>query len=290
MDVEYYHVIISNQRTKVLMTMQLGHAEWLIDTGERLETVDGKDIEIWEFRYNHDDSVLSTWAQHFRNQYCLDEEIDYLRKGYGYSRSEYLNAIKFPDPKQTPGPSIRSGDFGEILVADYLEFVLGYWVPRTRYSDKTIRNESTKGCDIIGFHMARDDGSSPEDCMRIFESKVQATGNKAKPKLQEAIDGSGKDTIRKAESLNAIKQRLYRNGKTSDADKIERFQNEVDHPYKITYGAAALFDTKLFDRSLVSSANSSSHPHSDNLALIVINGDQLMPLIHELYERAANEA
>ena len=73
------------------------HINWLIDTGERLTTVDGKTVEVWEFCHEEDDDVLSAWAKHFRNHYCLDSEIDLYRKGYNYSPSEYLINIKFPD-------------------------------------------------------------------------------------------------------------------------------------------------------------------------------------------------
>ena len=48
--------------------------------------------------------------------------------------------------------------------------------------------------------------------------------------------------------------------------------------------------TPLFDNGLASSTDASSHPHSGNLALIVIKGDQMMDLVHELYRRAADEA
>ena len=117
------------------------HVKWLTDTTVRLTTVDGKTIEVWELCHYTDENILSSWAKHFRNNYCLDCQIDELRNGTRNSRSEYLINIKFPDVTTPPGPSIRSGDFGEILVADYLEFILGYWVPRTRYIDKSIRNE-----------------------------------------------------------------------------------------------------------------------------------------------------
>lgn len=266
------------------------HARWLVDTRERLETADGKLVEIWDFCHENDDAVLSAWARHFRNHYCFDSEIDYLRRGYKYSRGEYLNSIKFPDQRNAPGPSIRAGDFGEVLVADFLEYLLGYWVPRTRYGEKTVRNESTKGSDIIGFHIISDDKASSEDRLAIFEAKAQFSGRKAKARLQDAVDDSAKDMARKAESLNAIKQRLYSRNELDDAKKIERFQNEVDHPYKEVYGAVALFENPLFDDQLASVTNTSSHPHSGDLALVVIKGDQMMPLVHELYRRAADEA
>ena len=69
------------------------HTKWLIDTGERLKTADGKEVEVWEFQHQGDDDVLSAWAKHFRNHYCLDTEIDFLRGKR--SRQDYLTSIKF---------------------------------------------------------------------------------------------------------------------------------------------------------------------------------------------------
>ncbi|KKA43913.1 Hachiman antiphage defense system protein HamA [Salinivibrio sp. KP-1] len=266
------------------------HTKWLVDTGDRLKTADGKEVEVWEFRHQNDRKMLSAWATHFRNHYCFDNEIDYWRKGYKYTRSEYLDQIKFPDPKAAPGPSIRAGDFSEVLVADFLEYLKGYWVPRTRYGDKTVRNESTKGSDIIGFHIVKDGKFSSDDKLAIYEAKAQFSGKKPSARLQDAVNDSAKDITRKAESLNAIKQRLYNRSELDEASKIERFQNEVDHPYKEVYGAVALFDNPLFDGNLTSSTNATSHPYSANLALVVIKGDQMMALVHELYRRAADEA
>ena len=68
--------------------------KWLVDTGERIMTADGKDVEVWEFRHAKDEAVLAAWAKHFRNHYCLDTEIDFLRGKR--TRSDYLTNIKFP--------------------------------------------------------------------------------------------------------------------------------------------------------------------------------------------------
>ena len=266
------------------------HLKWLKKTSQVFKTADGKKIEVWEFRHKNSDAVLSAWAKHFRNHYCLDSEIDFYRKGYNYSRAEYLTKIKFPDPSHGLGPSIRSGDFGEILVADYLQYLLGYWVPRTRYADKTIRNESAKGCDIIGFEIVGDGKTSMKDTLAIFEAKAQFSGRTAKPRLQDAIDGSVKDHVRKGESLNAIKQRLFQEKGAIEAKKIERFQNPEDRPYKEVFGAVALFSTRVFDPQKISQANTSNHPQGSRLALLVIRGDDMMDLVHELYRRAAHEA
>lgn len=99
------------------------HIQWLVDTGERLTTVDGKVIEVWEFRHLADEATLSAWAKHFRNHYCLDSKIDALCPPR--TRRQYLEEIKFPSRNSALGPSVRAGDFGEILIADYLQWQLG---------------------------------------------------------------------------------------------------------------------------------------------------------------------
>lgn len=266
------------------------HMQWLVDTGQNLTTTDDKVISVFEFQHQEDEAILATWAKHFRNHYCLDSEIDSLREGTSYSRSEYLLNLKFPTQTDAPGPSIRAGDFAEILVADYLEYQAGYWVPRTRYGNKTVRNESVKGCDTIGFKIAQDGIFSPTDRLVIYETKAQFSGETAKPRLRDAIDDSGKDITRKAESLNAIKQRLKDQNKISEAKKVQRFQNKEDNPYMESFGAVAFFDNNVFDTETITSTSSSEHPQASSLTLIVIKGEQMMPLVHKIYNKAANEA
>ena len=266
------------------------HIDWFQDTGKRLTTSDGKTIEIWEFQQKNDPTILSAWAKHFRNHYCLDSEIDDLRSGTGYTRAEYLCELKFPDERVKPGPSIRSGDFGEILVADYLEYLLEYWVPRLRYGDKAIRNESTKGCDIIGIKEVSIGKESKDDTLAIFEVKAQLAGRKATPRLQDAVDGSTNDKTRRGESLNAIKQRLYEKNERKHARRIERFQNPADKPYKELYGAAAIFSEQVYDENVIASTKTANHSNPRALRLIVIYGKDLMQLVHDLYRRAADES
>jgi len=272
------------------MNFKPDHIQWLVDTKERLQTVDGKMVEVWELRHQPDDQILSAWAKHFRQHYCLDQQIDALRQGTPYSRSEYLLKIKFPDDTKAPGPSIRSGDFAEVLIADFLEFILGFWVPRTRYIGKTVRNESTKGCDIIGFRFAQNGSVSPNDTLCIFEAKAQFSGRGPKRRLQDAIDDSEKDQRRKAESLNAMKQRFLDVQNTVDADRIERFQDPEDNPYQELSGAAAMFSTNLFNSIMIQETSTTNHSNNKQLKLIVVSGDNMMDLVNELYRRAAHEA
>jgi hypothetical protein len=272
------------------MFMTSEHMRWLIDTGEVLTTADGKSVSIYEFSCNHEDEIMSAWVIHFRNHYCLDSEIDIMKNGTGLTRSEYLSQIKFPDHSKAPGPSIRAGDFAEVMIADYLQFCLGYWVPRTRYGNKAIRNESTKGSDIIGIRFFSDEKKPSKDILTIFEAKAQFSSKQKTSRLQDAIDGSAKDQVRKAESLNALKHRFWDLKNIDDFKKIERFQNPEDNPYTELFGAAVVISTHLYEPEILLSANSQAHPSPDRLSLVIIRGENFMDLVHELYRRAADEA
>jgi vrlR len=274
--------------------------EWLVNTNKRLETTDGKGVEVWELRHKKDEAVLSAWAKHFRNHYCSDDAIDFLRANR--PRSEYLTDIKFPSKTSSLGPGIRAGDFGEILVADYLQWLLTCWVPRVRWSSKVTRDESPKGSDVIGFQFHKQNGeASIEDMLFVFESKTKFSASKIN-RLQDAINDSAKDHIRIDESLNFIKQKLFEKKEIKQAQRIERFQSPVDMPYKETYGAAAIISDEFFDTEELASADCSKipksakskevfpHPNGDSLVLLVIKGPDMMTLVHELYKRAADEA
>lgn len=268
------------------------HIDWLVDTGTELTCKDGKKIKVLEFRHRPDAAVLTAWAAHFRGHYCSDDEIDLLREGTGHSRSSYLTALKFPDIKNPPGPSIRAGDFAEILVADYLEFTEKYWVPRTRYADKDVRNESSKGSDVVGIWLERGhDTPAKNDRLAVFEAKAQFSGKKAEPRLQEAVDGSSKDKeTRVGETLNAIKQRYVRAKQFAEARKVQRFQDPVSRPYVEVFGAVAMFVDEAYDVKEIEKTDISKHAAKDCVVLIVVKGAAMMALVHALYKRAADEA
>lgn len=267
------------------------HIDWLIDTGERQATACGREIEIWKLDPQENEGILSAWAAHFRHHYISDEDLPIMVDGTGLTNAEYLRQTLFPDQTHAPGPSLRSGDFGEILVADYIEYVRGYWCPRElRYQERWNRNDSTKGCDVIGFKFVADDGQpNPNDELSIFETKSGMSVS-ANNRLQDAITDSDKDKLREAMSLNAIKQKLVRRGAMEDAYRVRRFQDMADRPFQRINGAAAILDDIVFAETDLATADASAHHNAANIRLIVIKGASMMKLIHALYERAADEA
>lgn len=277
------------------MTWSDKHINWLDDTGDRVITTCGKSVPIYRFNYvTSDDSTMREWAFHFRSHYCEDSAIDDLRKGYKFSRKDYLLNIKFPvakakDKSEKTGPATRSGDFSEILVADYLAIKHKYWVPRVRYEFKVNRNTSEQGSDVMGMKFDTNN-HAPSDELFILEVKGTLSGKSKKNRLQDAIDHSDKDRMRVAESLNAIRQRLQFKNRQPEADYIIRFQSPKDNPYIMKYGAAAVLTDGAFDKAVIASSITSAHMNHDKLELLVINGTDMMTMVHQLYERAANEA
>jgi hypothetical protein len=267
------------------------HIECIKRRRSPIITAEGKEVAVWELSVPENESLLSGWAKSFREHYCLDSEIDALRTGTGLSRKDYLINIIFPDKSIAPGPSIRAGDFAEILVNDYLEYILDYWVPREKYAEKATRNESIKGVDTLGFFLQEPQTPSAKDTLIAFEVKAQLTGNRYLNRLQDAIKDSSEDLVRRAYSLNATKRRLRAAGNLQQALIVQRFQNPTDHPYTFRSGAAAvLCETAFNEKEIAKATKASAHKNSSNLELLAIRGKELMSLVHSLYERAAHEA
>lgn len=185
----------------------LPHLTWLKESTRSLATQDGKKVHIFKLQVDQKNTkALNAWAKHFREHYCLDTQLDAYRKGTGKSRRDYLLDLVFPDATEDFGPATRSGDFAEILVSDLVQGKYGYLVPRTRYGTKTVRNESTKGSDVIGMKLVNNDPEqhSPRDSLIAFEIKAQLKSKSPTNRLQDAVNDSTKDKLRLAESLNAM--------------------------------------------------------------------------------------
>lgn len=269
------------------------HLQWLNHT-QTLTTVEGKSIEIYSLNHTMDNNILNEWASHFRNHYCLDTEIDDLREGPSMSRKDYLNEFKLPSKSERPGPATRAGDFGEILISDYLEYMLNYWVPRTRFSHRDNKNSPTQGIDVLGLKILNIDTESPNDELIVYEVKAKLTTNtvdESQKRLEIAIEHSNKDFEKRAgESLNAYVQRFRMMGQTDKVNKIKRFQNPIDRPFKEKSGAAAIILTNSINPTYITQVSASIHKNNSNLELIIIHGNNMMDLVHDLYERIANDA
>lgn len=250
-----------------------------------LLTRDGKKIQVCCLEVSQDDAVLNEWATHFREQYRYLDVLDKEREGTGISREVFLRYYVFPGSEK-PGPSTRVGDFCEILVADYIEYIQNYYVPRIRYRSKFNRNASPQGSDVLGFKLGTK--PSPTDVAIVFEVKGTSDPKAKKSgdeRLQEAIEHSNKDVTRYAESLNATKMRLIEIKRSEEASIVARFQNMTDRPYVIKYGASAVLTNQKY--SAIDMAKVTTTGHNEDVELLVLHTPDLKGLISELYRRAS---
>ncbi|WP_164520347.1 Hachiman antiphage defense system protein HamA [Specibacter cremeus] len=255
-----------------------------------LASADGDAIEVWAIAVPEDAAVLSSWAAQFRQTYCLDEEIDELRDGTGLSRRDYLLQFVFPAENGGTGPATRSGDFAELLISDYVEHILGFWVPRWKYADKTNPNESIKGVDVVGFLLNDPTQPQPSDQLIAFEVKARLTPTGNGNRLQDAIKDSGLDYTRLGYTLNKAKRLLRTRGNPRGMKGVARFQNKADRPFELLFGAAAVLNDAIYNTDMIQASTAAGHPYQSDLQLLVIHGDDLMRLTHALYRRAADEA
>lgn len=267
----------------VYMPENPSHCSWFEDTHRTLLTSDGEEVRIINFNYQQDENLLREWALHLRRHYTSDEDLDNTSTAMGMSRAEYLRDIKFPNNTGL-GPSVRSGDFSEIIVADYIEFLMNYFVPRTRYDSKPTPNTSVQGTDILGFKLVGEEYSNNDE---LITCEVKATLRRRKDtSFQEAIDDSKKDfNSRLPFALNATYQRLKERGDSGSLPLVERFMNKTGSiPYKHITGAFLVCSNNCWDDTLVTQAES-NHPNSNKIFL-VFSGVNLMDLANQLYEIA----
>lgn len=249
-------------------------------------TIEGKKVEIYELDFQDDDAILSEWALHFRRQYCSDFDLKKLTKKMHKSQEEVLSSVKLPRQCDPTGPATRSGDFAELLIADYLEFILNYFVPRTRFDKRINPSIPTPGSDVVGIKCGI--LASISDELIIFEVKCTASEVKTpdKARLQDAIDGSINDIVRLGDTLTAMYLRYIHDFSFVNSSRIARYLNPADNPYKIIYAAAAVQSTTNFDPALIKQVITIDHPSSD-LKLLVIRCDKLMKIINDMYSRAS---
>lgn len=261
------------------------HCSWFEDTGQTLRTSDGKEVRIVNFNHEENTTLLKEWAIHLRKHYSSDHDLNSASASMGISKSEYLQTIKFPGNNGGFGPATRSGDFSEILVADYLQFLMNYDIPRVRYDRRFNPDVSTPGTDILGFKIVGDSISNDDE---IITCEVKATlRTRGSNSLQNAIDDSIKDfEVRLPIALNATRLRLIDRGETESARTVERFMNKTGGlPYKQITGAFLVCSDNCWIDDLVTQSSSDQHPNP-NTIFLAFKGVDLMDLANNLYEIA----
>ena len=264
--------------------------EWMCDMEylkhlrleDEVELQNGNSVIVLELD-DLPEEMINEWANSFRQYYCPDYKLDVLRHGTGLSRKEYLLTRVFPG-QEGFGPGTKLGDFTELLISDYITYVRDFLVPKDRYVAKFNNDNSSQGTDVIGLKKKNDDDSF-EDELLIIEVKARARGSSPESRLQEAVNDIQKNGDEKvAVSLNAIKHRAFDRNDLSMVALVERFQDYIERPFTKSYGAAAVQDTNLYDRTLIEATESEEYIKT----LLFIKRKKLMDLVNTLYEKAAD--
>lgn len=141
----------------------------------------GKEIQV--YKLNNEllsDSILNSWVSGLRNNSVEESLLEPLIKGTGLIKQEFLEKNIFPSHQNSLGASTMSGEFGEILVYDYINFTLKHYVTRTRYLEKVNPNMPVSGSDVIGYQVKNIDKPSKTDHLIVAEVKTRSSksGNK----------------------------------------------------------------------------------------------------------------
>lgn len=254
---------------------------------EPITTSDGKSIKVFHLDIQDEPEVFEEWAKKFRRNYCSDYELEKMAVAMKISPSQYLKDYKLPSDDSSIGRATMSGDFGEILVSDYLQYIEEYNVPRTRYDRKVNKDTSTQGSDVLAY---KNDSSNPmNDELMVMEVKTSASMNRtfdAKNKLQLAIEHSNKDFERFSTSVVASYLRLIETD-IPQANIVKRFLNITDEPFKVIYGAVAIHSNHSYDINVIKNVVAQNHRNQESLRLLVIHSFQLMDFISQIYRKAS---
>lgn len=252
----------------------------------------GDEVQIYRLNSEIvDEDSLNKWALGLRNNYVEENLLESLVQGTGLTTKEFLEKNVIPNYNRALGPTTMSGEFGEILVYDYINFVQKYYVTRTRYLDKVNPNTAISGSDVIGYKVENVNMPSESDQLFVGEVKTRSSksGNRdklCKKTVSDAINDSNKDRVRIGESLNAEKRRLIYRSRRDEVKIVERFQNNTDHPYITDFYAIAVLDSALYSDQAVVDVVNGMHKEIGSTKILIIHSNELMLFLKDLYRRA----
>ena len=259
---------------------------------KELNTSAVKNIKVYKLnKETLNDECLNEWALGLRNNYVEEQLIDSLIKGTGLTKKEYLETSIFPDPSNSLGAATMSAEFGEILVYDFINYVLTYYVTRTRYLEKINPDISPPGTDVIGYMIDNLKKPNVKDKLLVAEVKTRSSRYGKKMRLEDnplksAILDSNKDKIRLGESLNAEKRRLMNRCRYQEAKIVERFQNKTDNPYNLKFLAVAVLDSFFYSEEFILNVINNLENEISNKNILIIHSVELKKFLRDLYMRA----
>lgn len=253
---------------------------WL--AAEQCTFKDGTKIYCWRLDWSCSDKVLDEWALHLRRHYISDDILENRVTVRQTTPDQYLPLRVVPDI-----PSIRSGDFAEILISDVLQYLYGLVVPRYKQCNRKDKNASEHGSDVIAYQLKNLNGASALDKLFVLEVKSNASKTSDEELIKtvkKATKDSEKDPNRVPMTLQyMIDEAIDVNDQTTQKNLL-RFTDMGGSPCKKIFGSAvATSHIKPIDA--LSGKAPSDVGLSANSPLIVVHASKLMDLVNSLYGR-----
>lgn len=269
------------------------YLKWLIkEDGVQLNK--GFPVICYRIDYNSDATVLDDWAHHIREHYIDDIELQEECAELEISAEEYLKQNIIPQKGEGLGSTARSNTISEILFSDLLEFVYHFEVPRYRQYNMSGKTVSEHGTDVIGYKFSNEDKTpNTEDQLVAVEVKAGLTSSTADV-IEKAVIDSPKDKYRVSQSLDYMKRKLKKMGKTEAVKDIVRFQKKTIKNYKIYYVAASMSSLMNFQEKqletgkcikIIPAIDEDLITIEKDTSIFFVHGKKLMDLTHAIYER-----
>ena len=242
-------------------------------------------IKCYKINYSYDNSILDNWALHIRRHYVSDETLAEDVYVFDMNVEDYLREYVIPQKHETLGATVRSGDIAEIIVADLLEFILGYSVPRYKQMNRSGKNNSEHGTDVIAYRFKKADKTpTRHDELIAAEVKAKLTDETYTP-IESAIKDSKKDALRLARTVNHCRKRLQELGLNSESQEVTRFLLKPEHDFQVKYIAAGLSSQETVEKEIKLSVSADELCIGIDREVYFIHGKELMTLAHDIYER-----
>jgi hypothetical protein len=184
----------------------------------------GEFVNVYSIAAGLTDTEKNEWAKHILAHYISTADIAKGARITGKTEQEYIQKFVLP----TAGKD-KSGEFGEIIFADFIEYILGFTVPRFKQYGK-YPNNPTQGVDIIAYKA--DATNSTNDTVLYGEIKSYLS-ERSFPILQKAIDEiTGRDDEKFSLALEIMRLALERRGDEAESKEVERYSNPAENPCK----------------------------------------------------------
>jgi hypothetical protein len=233
-------------------------------------------IESFKLASEYDDTTLTEWALHIRRHYARDDQLASISTIQ--PTDQYLRELIIPDEERT-----RTGDFGEILVADIIEHNKGYIVPRYKQFDRDDKNMSGQGVDIVAYKLKTPLTPQTDDELLLIEVKSSRAENRVAQSLRKAKQDYRRNLTRRALAVDNIRRRATMLNDLITANEIRRFQDQNAADFQETNGYAIV--VSIDDMQYHIDHHNTKFKENDEEPVYVVYRAQLGNLIDSIYER-----